>query len=261
MRRSSRRSAEDVNGSALGRRTQRRRGRRAPLTRAEAEGRARLGRRGARHGGGLQREPRRRRHEGPRRARRLGARPARSRGRPARRRRRRESPSCRSREAPTRTSSTTPSRRSPRRRGPHCRDDPRYRPGGAAGRARGRRPRDAIRTSAGGHRSVEVGCDRDGSERWSARLGVTLVVVGRPVALAGIEGPAMEKQKTFLVTLRAVAGRRRRRVRRATDHRGGGAGRCGAGGASAKKRKEIRDAVAAQVMLQGYLDSRGRSEP
>ncbi|MGH2754181.1 MAG: Holliday junction resolvase RuvX [Actinomycetota bacterium] len=84
-------------------------------------------------------------------------------------------------------------------------------------------------------------------------LGVTLVVVGRPVALSGVEGPAVEKQKTFLVRLRAaldvdvdVFDERLTTVvaERAMK----------AGGASVKKRKEMRDAVAAQVMLQGYMD-------
>jgi putative Holliday junction resolvase len=87
-------------------------------------------------------------------------------------------------------------------------------------------------------------------------LGVTRVVVGRPVGLSGIEGPAMEQQKTFLVSLRAaldievdVFDERLTTVLAEQGMR--------AGGASAKKRKEMRDAVAAQVMLQGYLDSRG----
>ena len=35
-------------------------------------------------------------------------------------------------------------------------------------------------------------------------LHVELVVVGRPVGLSGVEGPAMEQQKTFLVALRAA---------------------------------------------------------
>ena len=84
-------------------------------------------------------------------------------------------------------------------------------------------------------------------------LGVTLVVVGRPVALSGIEGPAVEKQKTFLVRLRAaldvdveVFDERLTTVLAERSMQ--------AGGASAKKRKEMRDAVAAQVMLQGYMD-------
>ena len=86
-------------------------------------------------------------------------------------------------------------------------------------------------------------------------LHVELVVVGRPVGLSGVEGHAMEQQKTFLVALRAaldvdvdVFDERLTTVLAEQGMR--------AGGASAKKRKEIRDAVAAQVMLQGYVDSK-----
>jgi putative Holliday junction resolvase len=82
---------------------------------------------------------------------------------------------------------------------------------------------------------------------------VTLVVVGRPVGLSGIEGPAMEKQKTFLVALRAALDVEvdvfDERLTTVVAERG-----LRAGGASAKRRKEMRDSVAAQVMLQGYMD-------
>lgn len=84
--------------------------------------------------------------------------------------------------------------------------------------------------------------------------GVDLVVVGRPVGLSGIEGPAMEAQKTFLVMLRSeldvevdVYDERMTTVLAEQGMR--------AAGASSKKRKAIRDSVAAQVMLQGYLDA------
>lgn len=89
-----------------------------------------------------------------------------------------------------------------------------------------------------------------------AELGVTAIVVGRPVTLAGGEGPAMDAHKTFLVSLRSavdvdvdVYDERMTTViaERALKE----------SGASAERRKEIRDAVAAQVMLQGFLDSRG----
>lgn len=86
-------------------------------------------------------------------------------------------------------------------------------------------------------------------------LGVTGIVVGRPVTLAGGEGPAMDAHKTFLVSLRSavdvdvdVYDERMTTViaeRALKDS-----------GASAERRKEIRDAVAAQVMLQGFMDSR-----
>jgi putative Holliday junction resolvase len=84
---------------------------------------------------------------------------------------------------------------------------------------------------------------------------VTRVVVGRPVGLSGYEGPAMEAQKTFLVSLRSsidvdvdVYDERLTTViaERAMKQ----------AGTSSKKRKELRDAVAAQVMLQGYMDSK-----
>jgi putative Holliday junction resolvase len=82
---------------------------------------------------------------------------------------------------------------------------------------------------------------------------VTMVVVGRPVGLSGIEGPAMEKQKTFLVALRAALDVNvdvfDERLTTVVAERG-----LRAGGASAKRRKEMRDAVAAQVMLQDYMD-------
>src|SRR5918999_45766 len=86
-------------------------------------------------------------------------------------------------------------------------------------------------------------------------LGATEIVVGRPVNLAGEEGPAVETQRAFVDSLRravevdveeyderltsVVAERALREV---------GAGRA--------RRKELRDAIAAQVMLQGYLDAR-----
>lgn len=84
---------------------------------------------------------------------------------------------------------------------------------------------------------------------------VERVVVGRPVGLSGWSGPAVETQQRFIARLQektvvpieefderltTVAAERRLRE----------------GGASAAKRKEIKDAVAAQLMLQDYLDSR-----
>ena len=86
-------------------------------------------------------------------------------------------------------------------------------------------------------------------------LDATLVVVGRPTGLSGRDGPAVEKQRAFLGRLRTslsvpveefderlttVAAERRLR----------------AGGARRDKIKEMKDAVAAQLMLQDYLDSR-----
>lgn len=87
-----------------------------------------------------------------------------------------------------------------------------------------------------------------------AEWNVTRVVVGRPVDLAGREGAAMEAHRTFLTELRArldvevdAYDERMTSVIAERSLR--------AAGASAAKRKEIRDAVAAQVMLQGYLDA------
>jgi putative holliday junction resolvase len=85
--------------------------------------------------------------------------------------------------------------------------------------------------------------------------GVTKVVVGRPVGLSGYEGPAMEAQKTFLVSLRSAIEVEvdvyDERLTTVIAERG-----MKMAGTSSKKRKELRDAVAAQVMLQGYLDSK-----
>lgn len=85
---------------------------------------------------------------------------------------------------------------------------------------------------------------------------VTKVVVGRPVTLAGSDGPASERLMGFLDRLRSALSVEvdvyderlttviaERAMREA--------------GTSARRRKELRDAVAAQVMLQGYLDQSG----
>lgn len=84
----------------------------------------------------------------------------------------------------------------------------------------------------------------------------TRIVVGKPVSLAGTEGPAVELQKKFVAKLRAAAtvdvvefDERLTTVVAESALR--------AGGAKASARKEIRDAVAAQVLLQGYLDANG----
>lgn len=84
--------------------------------------------------------------------------------------------------------------------------------------------------------------------------GVVKIVVGKPVGLSGREGPAVDKQKEFVETLRAETDipveeydERLTTVVAETALR--------AAGHSAKNRKEMRDAVAAQVLLQGFLDS------
>ena len=93
-------------------------------------------------------------------------------------------------------------------------------------------------------RIQELVCDND----------VDRVVVGRPVALSGVDGPAAEKMKSFLVSLRAaldvdvdVYDERLTTVIAERSLR--------AAGTPAAKRKAVRDAVAAQVMLQDYLDA------
>ncbi|MBA2724943.1 MAG: Holliday junction resolvase RuvX [Actinobacteria bacterium] len=88
-----------------------------------------------------------------------------------------------------------------------------------------------------------------------AEEGITQIVVGRPVALSGIDGPAVEALRGFLDQLRTttqvpvdVYDERMTTVMAERQMR--------EAGASAEKRKAMRDAVAAQVMLQGYLDSK-----
>jgi putative holliday junction resolvase len=81
-----------------------------------------------------------------------------------------------------------------------------------------------------------------------------IVVVGRPTGLSGHAGPAVDKQQDFVRRLQAgldvpvedfderlttVAAERRLRE----------------GGAKASRARSIKDAVAAQLMLQDYLDS------
>lgn len=91
-------------------------------------------------------------------------------------------------------------------------------------------------------------------------LGASKVVVGRPVNLAGQEGPAMDAHKSFIVRLRSeievpVDGYDERLTSVIAERSMREAG------VSAKKRKSMIDAVAAQVMLQGYLDSHGAQNP
>ena len=84
---------------------------------------------------------------------------------------------------------------------------------------------------------------------------VQKVIVGRPVTLAGVLGKSAEQQKSFLVALRSaleievdVYDERMTTVIAERNLRDAGM--------STKKMKAVKDAVAAQVMLQGYLDSR-----
>jgi putative Holliday junction resolvase len=87
-----------------------------------------------------------------------------------------------------------------------------------------------------------------------ADAGVSAVVVGRPVGLSGRAGAAVEAQARLVGALRE-----RLEVpveefdERLTTVVAESALR--SGGASATVRRRLRDAVAAQVLLQGYLDA------
>jgi putative holliday junction resolvase len=85
-------------------------------------------------------------------------------------------------------------------------------------------------------------------------LGVTSVVVGRPVGLSGEPGPALHDQQALVESLRSSVDVEvcefDERFTTVVAERA-----LVASGASARVRRSRRDAVAAQVMLQGYLDS------
>ena len=87
------------------------------------------------------------------------------------------------------------------------------------------------------------------------QLGVKTVVVGRPIALSGSPGRAVEAQQEVVARLRSATTveveEYDERLTTVVAERG-----LRAGGAPAGTRRKLRDAVAAQVMLQGYLDSR-----
>lgn len=80
------------------------------------------------------------------------------------------------------------------------------------------------------------------------------IVVGRPVGLTGRPGPAVVNQQALVLALRSstdidVVEYDERLTTVIADQA------LRASGKSAKASKNIRDAVAAQVMLQGYMDS------
>lgn len=100
--------------------------------------------------------------------------------------------------------------------------------------------------------------ERDAAARIAelvAEHGVETVVIGRPVSLSGAEGPAVRRQKGFLDRVRAAVGvevvEHDERMTTVLAERG-----LRAGGASRTTRAGLKDAVAAQLMLQGYLDSK-----
>lgn len=85
-------------------------------------------------------------------------------------------------------------------------------------------------------------------------LVVEQIVVGRPVGLAGGAGPAVERQQELVASLRAacevdIVEYDERLTTVMADQALRAAGR------STRETKHIKDAVAAQILLQGYLDS------
>jgi putative Holliday junction resolvase len=85
-------------------------------------------------------------------------------------------------------------------------------------------------------------------------LNVSLVVVGRPVGLSGVAGPAVAAQQEFLAKLRTATpvevAEHDERFTTVIAERG-----LKASGARSSARRNARDAVAAQLLLQGYLDA------
>jgi putative Holliday junction resolvase len=88
----------------------------------------------------------------------------------------------------------------------------------------------------------------------AADLEAQRIVVGRPTSLSGDEGPAITAQQLFVAGLREVTtvevAEWDERLTTVLAER-----MMLAAGASASIRKENRDAVAAQIMLQGYVDA------
>jgi putative Holliday junction resolvase len=87
-----------------------------------------------------------------------------------------------------------------------------------------------------------------------AELGIDRIVVGRPVGLSGGAGPAVEQQQLFVGSLRAacdvpIIESDERFTSVIADRALKDAGR------SVKDARGVRDAVAAQILLQDYLDS------
>jgi putative holliday junction resolvase len=89
-------------------------------------------------------------------------------------------------------------------------------------------------------------------------IGATLIVVGLPLSLSGHRGPQTVETEAFAELLRAAAPVEVRvhdeRLTTVVAERA-----LRAAGASAPRRKKLRDAVAAQAILQGYLDAHPRS--
>ncbi len=89
-------------------------------------------------------------------------------------------------------------------------------------------------------------------------IGATLIVVGMPLSLSGHRGPQALAAAAFAERLRVTAPVEVRlhdeRLSTVVAERA-----LRAAGASAPRRKKLRDAVAAQAILQGFLDARPRS--
>jgi putative pre-16S rRNA nuclease len=90
----------------------------------------------------------------------------------------------------------------------------------------------------------------------AGELRVSLVVMGRPTGLTGRSGPAVAEHEGFVAALRSALAcpveeydERFTTVIAGQGLRVAGAGR--------RRRAALLDAVAAQVMLQGYLDGAG----
>jgi putative Holliday junction resolvase len=88
----------------------------------------------------------------------------------------------------------------------------------------------------------------------AGEMAATEIVVGRPVGLSGKPGPAVDRQTEFVARLRVATdvpvSEYDERLTSVVAERALRAGGVGAGARRAK-----RDAIAAQVMLQDYLDS------
>lgn len=88
-----------------------------------------------------------------------------------------------------------------------------------------------------------------------AEMHVERVVVGRPVGLSGSAGHAVEAQRSLVERLGArltvPVEEFDERLTTVVAEQG-----LRAAGTRPRARKQMRDAIAAQVMLQGYLDAR-----
>jgi putative Holliday junction resolvase len=90
----------------------------------------------------------------------------------------------------------------------------------------------------------------------ASELNARAVVVGRPTSLSGTSGPAVTAQERLVSRLREELSiqvlEHDERLTTVLAERG-----LRSGGARRGTRRALRDAVAAQVMLQSYLDARG----